>query len=146
MYCTLLKGVLEHTSAPPPPKLHNYLFINLRGTIKRVLHHLPGQHPAKLQLRLRNRTLPSSPTVHRIHLSDRTQESKLPHCPPLRPPSLLQSNRIVTTIVDVVDPVLGLGVPAEGLGVLEALPVAVDLSIGRMVLDCLQHAVGRHDL
>ena len=88
--------------------LHMYLFLNLWGTIKRVLHHLPGQHPAKLQLRLRNRTLPSSPTVHRIHLSDRTQESKLPHCPPLRPPSLLQSNRIVTTIVDVVDPVLGL--------------------------------------
>ena len=49
-------------------------------------------------------------------------------------------------MVDVIDPVLCFGVPAEGLGIFETLPVAINLSIGWMVLDCLQHAVGRHDL
>ncbi len=74
--CTLLKGVLDDPSAPPPPTILHNLFLNLWDTIKGVFHHLPGQLPAKFQLGLGNVTLPSGPTVHCIHLGDRTLKSK----------------------------------------------------------------------
>ncbi len=79
--------------------------------------------------------------MRRIHLSNRAKKGELAHCPPLCPPNLLQTNGVVTTIVDVVNPMLRFTVAREGLRVLESLPLPVDLTVGWVVLDRLDHAV-----
>jgi hypothetical protein len=52
----------------------------------------------------------------------------------------------VTTIVEIVNPVLGTIVPAEGLGVLERFPHAVHEPPHWMVLNLIQDPMRRHDL
>jgi hypothetical protein len=79
--------------------------------------------------------------VRRIHLCNQAKKGKLVHCPPLRPPNLLQTNRVVTTIVDIVNPVFRFTVARERLGVLKALPLPIDFPVSWVVLDHLNHAV-----
>ena len=75
-------------------------------------------------------------------IDKRTQECKLPHCPPLCPPNLLQTNGIVATIVYVVDPMLCPCVAAKGLRIFERLPAPINLPPSWMVLHRFEHAVG----
>ena len=52
----------------------------------------------------------------------------------------------MSTIVDIVDPMLRTIVAAEGLGVLECLPLPVDKAPRRMILNLLEHTMRRHYL
>ena len=52
----------------------------------------------------------------------------------------------MTTIVNVIDPMLHFAVVQEGLHVLKTLPMPIDLPVGWVVLDRLDHAMSRHDL
>jgi len=52
----------------------------------------------------------------------------------------------VTTIVDVINPVLGTVVSAEGLGVFEGSPHAIHEPPHRIVLNLIQDPMCRHDL
>ena len=51
-------------------------------------------------------------------------------------------NRIVTMIIDVVNPMLRAIVATEWLQIFEGLPGAIDLPVGWVVLDYIQYAVG----
>jgi hypothetical protein len=86
------------------------------------------------------------PSLHCIHLCDRQKESELSIGPPFCCPNFFQTDWIVTTIVDIVNPVLGMVVPAEGLGVLERFPHAVHEPPHWMVLNLIQDPMRRHDL
>mgnify|MGYP000374113517 CR=1 FL=1 len=52
----------------------------------------------------------------------------------------------MTSIIYVINPMLRSGVAAEWLRIFERFPGAVDLPVGWVVLDFIQHAVSRHDL
>ena len=80
-----------------------------------------------------------------IHLCDRQKESELPIGPPFCCPNIFQT-WIVTTIVDVINPVLGRVVSTEGLGVFEGSPHAIHEPPRRIVLNLVQNPMRRHDL
>ena len=62
-------------------------------------------------------------------------------------PHLFQSNRIILTIVDIVDPMLCTVEVAEVLGVLECLPlVPIDEAPHWMILNFLEDTVRQHYL
>jgi hypothetical protein len=86
------------------------------------------------------------PSLHTIHLCHQQQESELSVGPPFCLPHLFQSNRIMLTIVDNVDSMLCTVVAAEGLGVLERLPLPVDEAPHRMILNFLRDTVRPHYL
>jgi hypothetical protein len=52
----------------------------------------------------------------------------------------------MSTIVDIVNPMLRMIVAAEGLGVLERLPPPVDEAPCQMILNLLEHNMRRHYL
>jgi hypothetical protein len=52
----------------------------------------------------------------------------------------------MSTIVDIVDPMLCTVVAAEGLGILERLPLPVNKAPRWMILNFLEDTVRRHDL
>ena len=85
------------------------------------------------------------PSLHCIHLCDRQKESELPIGPPFRCPNIFQT-WIVTMIVDVINPVLGTVVSAEGLGVFEGSPHTIHEPPRRIVLNLVQDPMRRHDL
>lgn len=116
------------------------------GCILGVLHHLLHQLLTKFKLGVCRFVLCPSPRLHHIHLSDQTQEHVLPNSQPLHLPTLLQSNGIMMTIVYIIHPMLGLAVPTDGLGVLEGLPLPINLPPSQMVLHHLKHAMSQHDL
>jgi hypothetical protein len=79
--------------------------------------------------------------LHCVHLRDRHQESKLSIGPPLCPPCVIQRNRIMTTIVYIIDPVFCLVVSAEWLGVSERFPLPVDAPQGRVTFHLIKSPV-----
>ncbi len=80
-----------------------------------------------------------------IHLRQRTNESELLHRPPFCRPDLQQANRIVPLTVVVIDPMFRATVPAEWLGIIEQLPVAIELLPGLVLLAFVERAMSRHD-
>jgi len=61
------------------------------------------------------------PSLPGIHLHNRQQESKLP----VQPPLCLPSKWIMTMIINFINPVLTLVVPAEGFRIPKGLPLTV---------------------
>ena len=113
--------------------------------IQLVCHHPHCQFFAKFQCRHCHSFFCTRPSLHCIHLCDRQKESELPIGPPFRCPNIFQT-WIVTMIVDVINPVLGTVVSAEGLGVFEGSPHAIHEPPRRIVLNLVQDPMRRHDL
>ena len=85
-HCPLLEHIMFCIPPwPPTHGSHHWCWWGVQG----VFHHLLSQHTTKIQLGLRSFGPPASSRLYCIHLGDRTQKCKLPHCPPLRLLSLL---------------------------------------------------------
>jgi hypothetical protein len=74
--------------------------------VQLVCHHPHRQLFTKFQRRHRDFLLRTPPSLHCIHLCDRQKESELSVLPPFCCPNIFQTNLIVTTIVNVINPVL----------------------------------------
>ena len=113
---------------------------------KFVLHHPHCEFFPIFQRRHRRLIRRARPSLHRICLCHRQNERELSIRPPFCRPSGFQTNRIVSTIVHVVNPMFATVVAGEQLRILERLPRAVHEPPGRVVLDLVEQPVRRHDL
>ena len=111
-----------------------------------VCHHLHCQIPLKKQRWIQFLIPCTRPSLSSIHLCNRQQESKLPVRPTLRLPCVLQPDRIVVTIVYVINPVLPLVISAEGFRVPERLPLSFHAPLGWVTFDLVQSPVRWHHL
>ena len=72
--------------------------------------------------------------VDRVCFRHGANESELTCGPPFGVPNLLQSNRIVSPIVDVINPMLAAVVAGEILGIIEGIPLPIFLLPVRRVI------------
>jgi hypothetical protein len=110
-------------------------------TLYFVHHHLHCQFPSKSQRRIRFLVPCTCTSLPHVYLRDRHQESKLSIGPPLCLPHGLQPNRIMATIIYIVDPVLRFVVSAEGLPISKRSPFSIDAPPGRVTFHLVQGPV-----
>jgi hypothetical protein len=104
--------------------------------IQPVLQHHLCELPPKIEHRLGRCLLSTGPSHPGIDLCHGQEEGELTIGPPFGLPSTLQWNRSVATFVNVVHPMLPPVMPRERLGILEGLPLTIDLSPGMPCKRC----------